>query len=152
VDLFLRSADGREHNVSGVRIKLVERTVVSIEPKIEFTKRRVASRGDERVGLPKEHVKEALRVYQESNPGKNIPDKVFRKIRDSIGGPPLVMLMVAEVTHKGVPPPVQPVAAYSISFPGDPGARVRPLRLVEYRVNTVWWQKNVFTEEGEEEE
>lgn len=152
VDLFLRSSDGREMDVSGVKIKSMERTVASIEPKIEFTKRRVASRGDERVGLPMDQIKEAVRVYQEANPGKNIPDKVFRKIRDKNGCPPLVMLMFADVSHKGVTPVVQPVAAYGISFPGDPGARVRPLRLVEYRVNTVWWQNNVFTEEEEEEE
>lgn len=152
IDLFLRSAEGRDVDVSGVKIKTMERTVASIEPKIEFTKRRVASRGDERVGLPNSQIKEALRVYQESNPGKNIPDKVYRKIRDGNGSPPLIMLMLADVSHKGVAPVVQPVAAYGISFPGDPGARVRPLRLVEYRVNTIWWQNNVFTEEEEEEE
>jgi hypothetical protein len=43
------------------------------------------------------------------------------------------------------------VPAYGIGFPGDPGSQRRAKKLVQYRVNTVWWQKNVMTPEDEEE-
>ena len=41
---------------------------------------------------------------------------------------------------KGVRLP-KPVAAYGISFPGNPGSHA-PTKLVEYVVNTTWWKNN----------
>ena len=44
------------------------------------------------------------------------------------------------------------VPAFGIGFPGDPGSRRKPEKLVQYRVNMVWMKKNVLLPEEEEEE
>ena len=46
---------------------------------------------------------------------------------------------------------VDGLIAYGISFPGEAGGRA-PERLVEYVVNTVWWDSNYSDLLDEEEE
>ena len=143
-DLLLRSTGPGEHPVAGQNITPMERTVVSFTAsQIEFAKRRIASRGDERAGFSKEVIQEIRHNYALNHPGKDIPDKEYRKLRKS----PLLMVMFAKIT-----PGDKIVGTYGIGFPGDPGARRRPLKLVQYRVNTVWWEKNVLIPENDEEE
>ena len=43
------------------------------------------------------------------------------------------------------------VSAYGISFPGEAGSR-RPQKLVEYVVNTTWWQNEYLDLLEEEDE
>ena len=144
-DLLLRSTGQGDLNVAGHRIAPMRRTVVkSTDSQIEFAKRRVASRGDERVGLSEAIVRSIQDSYSQANPGKDVPDKEYRRVRTK----PLLMVMFVDIggQEKKI------VGAYGIGFPGDPGARRRPQKLVEYRVNTVWWDKNVLIPQNDEEE
>lgn len=105
---------------------------------IEINKRRVASRGLERAGLSEEEIGKAKKAYQEQNrnAGSNIPDYVYRGDRQ-----PLLMLHLLDCrlddSNTGLFP--HGVPAYGISFPGRAGSK-RPEKLVEYVVNTIWWQ------------
>jgi hypothetical protein len=146
-DLLLRSneLDRKPLCIGGHNITPVTRTVVSItDNRIEFSKRRVASKGDERAGLTPSEVAQVAVNYG----AKDVPDKEYRKVN---GRSPLLMLIFANVgVHKGKPEMLVPT--YGISFPGDPGAMRRPAKLVEYQVNSVWWQKNMFIPGDEEDE
>jgi len=102
---------------------------------IEFKKRRVASRGDERAGLSEGQIEIVKRDYEGT--GKNIPDSAYRKIE---GRPPMLMLHllscgVEESKWADIVP------AWGLSFPGDANS-TRPRKLVEYVVNPVWWRDN----------
>jgi len=125
-----------------------KRTVASITTiKIEFTKRRVASTGDEKAGLTDEEVKaiKKKKIYS----GKNIPDKEYRKVP---GRAPLFMVnFVAIRKSKEDEDTDIVVPTFGVSFPGDPGSSRRPEKLVQYRVNTVWWEKNYYMPDEEEE-
>jgi len=104
---------------------------------IELNKRRVASRGLERAGLTEEEIHRAKTTYEEQNPdATNIPDHVYRGNRQ-----PLLMLHLidCQLGDNGSVLYQQGVSAYGISFPGRAGSR-RPEKLVEYVVNTIWWQ------------
>ncbi len=144
-DLLLRSTGIGDVDVAGHQIAPIRRTVVkSTVSQIEFAKRRVASRGDERVGLPEAIVRSIQESYSLANPGKDVPDREYRKIRTT----PLLMVMFVDIGE----PVRRIVGTYGIGFPGDPGTRRRPQKLVQYRVNTVWWDKNVLTPQDNEEE
>ena len=108
---------------------------------IALNKRRVASRGHEKAGLTKLEIHDAETTYLLNNPGrKNYPDSIYRGKRKK----PLLMLHILDCRKKAEPD-VQlfedGIIAYGISFPGEAGSR-RPERLVEYVVNTVWWDNN----------
>ena len=151
-DILLRSSGNSDFRVGDLPIGRIKRTVLSAtSSRIEFSKRRVASRGDERAGLSQEAIETIERAYAETNPGKSVPDKEFRKYRQLAGRPPLLMVMFAGIRLKDDDPIKETVAAYGIGFPGDPGSQRRAKKLVQYRVNTVWWQKNVLTAEEEED-
>ena len=152
-DVLLRSAGDGNYMVSGLPINPIDRTVPSAtSARIEFNKRRVASRGDERAGLKAEEIERIAEAYIALNPGKDVPDKEYRKFRQQSGRPPLLMAMFARIeTKDGKVSVPDPVAAYGIGFPGDPGSQRRARKLVHYRVNTTWWEKNVLNAEEEEE-
>jgi hypothetical protein len=152
-DVLLRSSsEEKDFKVGDLMIAPIKRTVLNATPsRIEFSKRRVASRGDERAGLSKEVIAEIKEAYAESNPGKDVPDKEYRKYRQLTGRPPLMMIMFAGIRSKDDQPITATVPAYGIGFPGDPGSQRRAQKLVQYRVNTVWWEKNVLTVEDEED-
>lgn len=151
-DILLRSTGPGDYAVGNLSITPIERKVAALtETRIEFTKRRVASRGDERAGLKADEV-EAIRVeFEKSNPGRQVSDKEYRKFRQRHDRPPLLMAMFAGIRDDEKRPVSKVVAAYGIGFPGDPGAERRAKRLVQYRVNTVWWQANVLNADEEEE-
>jgi hypothetical protein len=113
---------------------------------IVFNKRRVASRGLEKVGLSESEVQRAEANYAD----KNIPDRLYRNERSR----PLLMLHLLdcrtgeEILFKSG------IAAYGISFPGKAGSRV-PEKLVQYVVNTTWWKNkysDLIDDEGEIED
>jgi hypothetical protein len=53
------------------------------------------------------------------------------------------MIQFARVRTSEKASPNDPVvAAYGLSFPGDPGASRRPAKLVQYVVNPIWWEQN----------
>ncbi len=79
-DILLRSVKKRsaEKKIGVHTINLPERNVaVFNNSKIEFSKRRVASKGDEKAGLPDDDV----RIIAEQFEGNNVPDKEYRKYR-----------------------------------------------------------------------
>jgi hypothetical protein len=147
-DVLLRSVSGREedYEVGELKISPMERTVVSLEKsRIEFNKRRVASKGDERAGLTKEQIQQVKDNY----PGENVPDKEYRKV---VGRNPLFMIFFARVRTGQNDSSAKIVPAYGISFPGDAGSARRPAKLVEYVVTTTWWEQNYDLPEDDPEE
>ena len=144
---------------SNVTVELPNQTIITQRRTVsEFAgngivlkKRRLASRGHEKAGLQKEVILELESNYRLNNPErKNIPDSIYRGKRDK----PLLMLHVLDCRKKEAPDTplfVDGLIAYGISFPGEAGGRA-PERLVEYVVNTVWWDSNYSDLLDEEEE
>jgi len=114
---------------------------------IALNKRRVAYRGLEKAGLSARKISQVEDNYS----GKNIPDHAYRSVRNR----PLLMLHLLDCRLNDNPLFEQGIVAYGISFPGEAGSR-RPQKLVEYVVNTVWWQNEypdlLDTEEENEDE
>ena len=131
--------------------------------RLTFIKRHIISRGDEAAGLTQDQITAIKTRYN----GKNVPDAEFRKFKNNIGSPPLLILVFASVF-----PSKQEVIngkkcrrrigdgrvvpAYGISFPGDPSGNRRPEKTVTYTVNKVWLKENSEwnddTDDMEEEE
>jgi hypothetical protein len=153
-DVLLRSSDKKDAvpgTFAGLKISHPERNVAVLsKTKIEFLKRRVASRGDERAGLDIDPDKLAA-MKAEFKKG-NIPDKKFRIYRGEHGLPPLFIINCVSVTKtvNGSELGPKEVATFGVSFPGDPGASRRPKKLVTYTVNLRWWRDNYY--ECEEDE
>jgi hypothetical protein len=151
-DFLLRSNGEGDFSAGGLKINPIERTVMNPTPqRIEFNKRRVASRGDERAGLSDAEIAAVKASYEAAYPGKDVPDKEYRKFRQRSGRPPLLMAIFTKIIAKEDKTKTNIVAAYGIGFPGDPGSQRRAKKLVQYRVNTVWWEMNVPDVEEEED-
>lgn len=148
-DILLRSSSEKTAEVCDVgekKIRAIRRTVAQLKPsRIEFTKRRVASKGDERAGLTDEQIEKVKRDYS----GENTPDRFYRNVP---GRNPLLMLFLARVSEEKNGDDYKIVPAYGVSFPGDCGSGRRPAKLVEYIVNTTWWEKNYYMPEDDPEE
>jgi Z1 domain len=106
---------------------------------------RVASRGQEKVGLSEDEVKKARDEFfgLPGNKGRNVPDIVYRVHRSR----PLLMLHLLKLvdSDKNGGRTETDVLAWGISFKSTK----RFEQLVEYVVNTTWW-KNNFQEDLEE--
>ncbi len=147
-DILLRSVktNSEEKQIGGHIIRLPERNVAEFDnSKIMFSKRRVASRGDEKCGLPDSDVKRIAEQFGD----KTVPDKEYRKYRHEKNLPPLFMINFVKA-EKGEKRAI--AACFGLSLPGDPGLTRRPKRTVQYRVTTLWWKKNYLMEQEEEEE
>jgi hypothetical protein len=109
---------------------------------VALNKRRVASRGLEKAGLTQAQVEEAQNEYKKENGRSiNIPDRIYRTVRER----PLLMLHLLDIQDESSQSMFEHgIAAYGISFPGNPGVQ-RPEKLVQYVVNTVWWN-NMYSE------
>ena len=111
-------------------------------------KRRVASRGVERVGISdllREQAEAEWRTKQESGgrAGKdawNYPDRIYRKVRTR---PLLIIHLLAIGEIDEDLSEETPVVAWSISFPKTGG----PEEMVEYVVNEIWF-RDQFGEDG----
>ena len=96
-DVLLRSLteSAQSYSIAGHRIAPIERTVAFLDDhRIEFNKRRVASKGDERAGLTGTQIKQIKEAYI----GKNLPDRLYRQVE---GRNPLFMINFASVRTKG---------------------------------------------------
>jgi hypothetical protein len=144
VIISLQKKDGNNLKVSlpGLTVISQRRTISDFPGNgVALNKRRVASRGHEKAGLTEQEKHEAETAYLLNNPDrKNFPDSIYRGKREK----PLLMLHILDCRKKAepeVPLYEDGIIAYGISFPGEAGSR-RPQRLVEYVVNTVWWDNN----------
>lgn len=149
-DILLRSVaskDSESRRIADHDVNLPKRSVAVFDgSRIEFSKRRVASKGDERAGLPTSEVKRIAEQFG----GKNVPDREYRKYRSEQGLPPLFMISFIQAERGEDKKAVVP--CFGLSFPGDPGSSRRPERTVQYRVNMVWWQKNYMADQDEEDD
>ncbi|VFQ42970.1 Z1 domain-containing protein [Desulfoluna butyratoxydans] len=151
-DILLRSVkskDSKPHTINNELIINTPKRTVAVfnNSKIEFSKRRVASKGDEKVGIPYDEV---LKI-QSDFAGKNVPDREYRKYKWDQGHPPLFMINFIEATAKDNSKSTL-VPCFGLSLPGNPASGRRPERTVQYRVNTVWWRKNYLVDQEEEDE
>jgi len=107
---------------------------------------RVASRGHEKAGMTPEEMKLAEVNFEETDPGKQISDRAYRRYRHR----PLLMLHVlnVEYQHDGKEDKLNNVVAWGISFPDTKVADTE----VEYVVNTKWWNDNFGDDIDEYEE
>jgi hypothetical protein len=148
-DVLLRSVNGVQKRMSfaGFDIGLPKRTASIFDAKyIEFNKRRVASRGDEKAGIPDSHISKLEQAYRP----RAIPDKEYRKYRMIHSLPPLFMIQIVQVINRDGDRNAI-VGTFGLSFPGDPG-NVRTIEpSVEYVVNTVWWKNNFYNDIEEED-
>ena len=112
---------------------------------IALSKRRVASRGLEKIGLSENEIK----LIGEEYSTKNIPDHAYRRIRKD----PLLMLHLLDCQIDDNSLFESGIVAYGISFPGTTGTQ-RPEKLIEYVVNTTWWRNEYqeYLEEIEEDD
>lgn len=137
---------------SGQKITPQGRTIERVPGNgVGLKKRRLGSSKDEKAGLSKEVIQEAESAFKAQTGKKSIPGYVYRGNRKS----PLLMLHVLDCREgNSSADPLFPegIVAYGVSFPGVAGSR-RPERLVEYVVNTVWWNSNYgdLLDENEEE-
>ncbi len=152
-DLLLRSQNGcgGPLEIGGMKISPVERTIAEFsQTRIAFTKRRVASRGDERAGLSKAEIAGIADGYAQAKKGGNVPDREYRRFRQSAGRPPLMMIHFADLKSPQGTDLLKAAPAFGIGFPGDPGSKRRAEKLVQYQVNVVWMRQHVLLSEDEE--
>ena len=159
-DVILISVSGSDNikinnlcSLQGAEIICQKRTISDVRQPtngIRLNKNRVASRGAEKAGLTKQDIDDIEQTYISSNPEvNNLPDKIYRSARKK----PLLMIHILDCRLKensDIPMFKKGIVAYGISFPGEAGSR-RPENLVEYVVNTTWWNEN-YSEILEEED
>ncbi|MEI8366353.1 MAG: hypothetical protein WCF65_08030, partial [Parachlamydiaceae bacterium] len=99
-----------------------------------FKNRRVATVGTERIGLDRLQLDQARAETQT----KSISDATYRRIRNR----PLLMLHLLDCRESKNEESLfsRGVLAWGLSFPGQSGSS-RPKKLVEYMVNTRYWQQ-----------
>ena len=114
-------------------------------------KQRVASRGVEKTGLSEEIIADVeARYRREEGKAKgdgekiNYPDRIYRAERKY---PLLIIHLLKIQPEQGRPEQIEPIVAWSISFPKTKFEEKR----VEYVVNTTWLREN-YKEDIEEEE
>lgn len=136
-------------DVGGLRIGLQDRIMVERRGAlmVSGTKRRVASRGAERIGLSEEQVQAAR---NEHGSDRNVPDRLYRKRRNR----PLLMLHLLRAKFKD-PDDGREVrggvhAAYGLSFPGLPNGEKE--QLVLYTANLIAYRELYGTGEDEQDD
>jgi len=118
-----------------LEIKYQYRTVDVNDRRIKFPNRRVATLGTEKTGLNDLQIDRAV----EESTGKSISDSLYRKERNK----PLLMLHLLDchdVKNSDKPLFENGIIAWGLSFPGEAG-KGRPKKLVQYMVNTRYWEQ-----------
>lgn len=133
-DVLLISPEGGGGGSSPFSLRTQQRVVK--EGKLNGTawrlsKNRVSSRGDERLGLSPEQIKEAEEFVRDQNSKDKISDAHYRRVRNK------PLLMIHSIEPKGGEVP-GPVAAFGMSFPyGDHE------KTVEVVANRVWFEQQM---------
>jgi hypothetical protein len=132
--------------IEDISVKAVRRTVLD-KPTggVSTDKRRFSSPSWEAAGIDSVKVKTLREQYPAD---QSIPGKAYRETRDR----PLLTLYLLDCRYKESEDSIFELGApaWSISFPGKTGSR-KPEKLVEYIVNTTWWN-NEFGGLMEEED
>jgi len=118
-----------------------------------LNKDRVASKGDEGLGLSDEQIDDARRAKENSSPGVALSDCDYRKIRKK----PLLLIhnlkpiVPPDLNQEAITTRVSeiqwPIAAFGLSFP--PNCYATEIRIV---ANRVWLSENLGSEESLDEE
>lgn len=142
-------------NLDGLRVVYQERSVGSRSSGNTLhigNKQKVASRGNERVGLSKTQREAAEEHYRRESAtpdgeSVNYPDVAYRRFREK----PLLMLHLVRLRMpkdgrvSNLPPLV---AAWGISFPPSPPGQSE--KRVEFVVNTVWFREHFGVDTDDE--
>lgn len=109
-------------------------------------KRRVSSRGIERVGLSDGQIRQVEEDYRAAHSvgAVNFPDRIYRVVREQ---PLLVVHLLAIGEEKSDVSAQMPVVAWSISFPRTN----RHQETVEYVVNTTWFRERYGDEQEDDD-
>ena len=126
----------KPYSVAGLSVGYQFRTVEKRDRTVLFKNRRVATEGAERIGLDKEQMEKARGLVQP--PSTLISDAIYRLIRNR----PLLMLHLLDCQEAGADASLfsHGVLAWGLSFPGQAGSS-KPKKLVQYVVNTRYWQQ-----------
>lgn len=148
-DVLLRSVKGNPTvPFAGVEVGIAKRTVPQLSSqRIEFTKRRVASRGDESAALLKREIAEVV-----ASTDKGPTDRDFRIFKGKHNLPPLFMIHAVRCEEKGGSDKSVDVVAFGLSLPGDSSTVSKEENMVEYQVNPIWWKTNYGSLIADEEE
>ena len=148
-DVVLPQGEGTVVEMGNVAVRRNKRKVRVDENSVLVSGRsaRVASRGIEREGLPPEVIATVGERYKRENPGKSVPDRLYRDERAR----PLLLVHIIEAKTEGddrnAP---EDLIALGLSFPTFNDADVA--KRVCYRVNLVEWKAIVENEVDEEVE
>lgn len=155
-DVVVPSGDGKTWSLrDGLQFGL-QRRVVTLNPGGEVlvsgASARVASRGIEREGIPRDIIRKAEDEYRASEDAKrSIPDRVYRAVRER----PLLLIHCIEAHKKvdgreeDVPAAAEQFIALGLSFPRFDDSQ--SAKKVVYKVNLVEW-RTLFEAEAEEGE
>lgn len=130
-----------------INLKAVMRTVhKKISNSVSTDKRRFSSPSWEKSGISSETLEKLKAQYPEK---KTLPGKAYREVRTK----PLLTIYVLDCKLADSDGSIfkSGAVAWNISFQGQTGTG-RPEKLVEYIVNTTWWNKefgSVFDEDEE---
>jgi len=143
-DVLLISPDGGGSNGEPFTLRYQERVVGEGQPEgtsWRLNKDRVASRGDEKLGLSAAQIAEAEQIAKSDNGSGAVSDAHYRMVRNK----PLLMVHSLQPKGDGV---TGPVAAFGVSFPyGDYTTTINVV------VNKVWLrQMQGFDDSPDEEE
>ena len=137
-DVLLISPRKNDEDLSDFRLGFQERKVLfdeAIPGRIATNKDRVASRGDEQLGLTSEQISEAENEAREDeeNPNSNVSDLYYRRVRNK----PLLMLHRLKVNADNLEEE-KIIPAFGLSYPA--GLYQTEISVV---VNRVWLEKMV---------
>jgi hypothetical protein len=130
-----------------IKLQAVMRTVhKKISNSVSNDKRRFGSPSWESAGIDKEIIQHIKKKYVEYS---TIPGKAYREVRTK----PLLTIYILDCKLNKESNSIfdSGAVAWNISFQGQAGTG-RPEKLVEYVVNTTWWNQefgNIFDEEEE---
>jgi hypothetical protein len=147
-DVVIPQGRGVPTTVGGVSVRPTERSVRvdSNSVLVSGKSARIASPGIEQEGLPQEMVIDIIAKYKEDQPGKTVPDKVFRENRPR----PLLLIHIIKPLPKGkdLGLVLPDLIALGLSFRDFDDSDVA--KQVEYRINLVELRTADETDEDEE--
>jgi hypothetical protein len=147
-DVVIPQGRGETTTFGGVSVRPTERSVRvdSNSVLVSGKSARIASPGIEQEGLPPEMVIDIITRYKEAQPGKTVPDKVFRENRPR----PLLLIHMIRPLLKGKDSGLvlPDLIALGLSFRDFDDSDVA--KQVEYRINLVELRTANETDEDEE--